>query len=1121
MKLKNLTLHRLPGFKRSFEIADIRSGLNIIVGPNASGKTSICQAVRRLLWPHQVKHFLSACIHSQWIHNEDTFTVEVKDGNLTPDVSQAGKSLLARLPQEHLMSCFSMTIDELFDGKDQEFVQRISREIAGGYDLEAAQKQLDPPVATRTAFKEWEEAEARFEQYRRVQDSLRQEGGELPDLERAIKEAEGGNFNVSALEKIIKLKIVKNKIAACENDLNQFPQQLVLAKVRATDWENYEHLVKERDSLREKIVAQQSAQKALERSVGKWRRILLPEGELDRQMDCIQAIQRLESKKNEIESEIDKLESDLKEHLRLLGISSVEEIEKIQAEQLDDLEEEWKNLEQLSSKIAGIEAQIRLNDGSKDISSEALGQTAQLLIELASNPHVKSTGFWIVTGITFALAGVLLFFLTSWMRLCALSLLIPLGFLWLETFRKAERHRQLKHRYSQSGLPPLTEWNAPAIFQQLNQTVMQWGSARQIDSQLQRKREMQSSLEPEIHQQQGLRQALIKRAQSAGISILPSTRYRFANYLKNLHRDWIQLKKARIELKGVSDSLTNAWKQWYIFADLFEDKRCADGYEGVKIHARIKDRINDIAILGQIESQLDKERKIEEELEHKMTQLLTRTKCSENPDSLQKLVEQLNDYQQLQSDLKSLKSQLDELSFELGDLRAARIQENFETLEGEKRTEEEKARALKELSEKNGSLKARIKQMEAATEGNELLRDQNQKFEMLRLACRDFAKKELMGFLVSEAQKDFQRDCQPPVLEKAVEWFRRFTKNKFRLEAPLTPTGSIAYEAIETTTAERRTLDQLSRGTRMQLLMSVRLAFAFHSEEKDLPLPIFLDEVLANTDPERFDSIAEVVGELIASGRQIFYLTCNPEDARKWQQRCPDAHIIDLAQVHGQQAFLAAPLPDSIESFQIPKPSTQNLDAYAKELKLTAFRIDEPLEMASIHYLVDSVDDLHRLLQSGIATYGNLLHWLHLIEKGFPNTAALINRRRHLLERFFDLGTRGRGKALSRDALLDGGLSKTFIEAIWELAQELDCNAKQLIEFLEDKNKKDDRKKGLRAEGRENLKEYLSAHGYLDERAVLSKDEIRCELLPLTIEEQDRLFVEKLLTHTIPNVIQE
>lgn len=1112
MKLKNLALHSLPGLRRGFTIADIHPGLNIIIGPNASGKTSICMAIRRLLWPDKVKHFLSASIHSEWSHNQDTFTIEVKDGNLIPYISQSGKSLLDLLPEEHLIYCFSMTIDELFDGKDQEFAQRIAREIAGGYDVEAAQRHFTPSIPTRTAIKEWKEAEEYFEKYKQIQDRLRQEGEKLPELERSIEDAEEATCHVSILEKIIKLKAIKNKITACENHLNEFPPQLIQSQIKATDWDNFQRLIDKQNSLRGEIESLQTTQHSLEKSSGKWCGIDVPEGECDRQIDIIQTIQRLDHKKNEIQSEVDKLESDLAEHRRLLGILSDKDIENIQSEYLDHFEEEWESLEKLNNHIEGVKAQLCLNS-TQNTSSETYWQSVQLLAELASLPKINLVRAWIVTSITLAAACALFFSLADWMRLYTLTFFIPLGFIWKDMFQTTERHRQVKNRYRQLGLPLPREGKSSTILQQLNDALVDLGKARQIESQLQRNKELEYSLASSIKQQSNLHHALMKRAQAAGIHLLPNTRYRFASCLKDLHKDWMKLKRFRLELKQVLENLACEWEQWYTFADHFENNRSSNAYELMKVHVQIKNRINDAASLKKIKFQLENKQGLFRDIEQKIEQLLIKTDCSADPKHLQRLVEQLDDYQNVQSDLRSLKNQFEELASELGETRIARIYEEFELLEEEKREQEKKAKTLKELSEKNGSLKARIKQMESASEGDELLHHKNQKFEILRISCRDFAKKELMESLVNEAQKEFQRECQPPVLEMAIEWFQRFTKNKFKLDTSSNYAGSIVYEVIDTSTGERRTLDQLSRGTRMQLLMSIRLSFAFHNGRKNLFPPIFLDEVLANTDPERFDAIADLISELAASGQQIFYLTCNPQDASKWKQRCPNAHLIDLARIRGEQAFLEAPSPILNLDSRIPKSVNQSFDDYIKALKLPSMRINEPLEMVSVHYLVNNTEDLYRLLNSGIETYGNLMHVRQsIIEKGFPEGSTLISRRAKLLERFFDLRTRGRGRLVSRNALVAGGISKIFIDRIWEITQELGCDTKKLITFLEDKNKKDDRKKGLRTEDRDNLKSYFSQHGYLDERDILEDDEIRREFLPLTIEEEDMLFIEKLLS---------
>jgi energy-coupling factor transporter ATP-binding protein EcfA2 len=821
MKLKKLALHKLPGLQRSFELDDLSPGLNVIIGPNASGKTSICQAIRRLLWPNSVKHLLHAEIYSEWSHNQECFTIAVKDGQLAPQVSQSGQCLLNRLPEEAILFCFSITIDELFDGKDLDFAQRIAREIAGGCDLKLAQNDLTPAVSPRAALKEWETASTLFNQYKQKQELLRLERSQLPDLERLIREAEEAREHVSILDKILALKNLKEKMSACEQELNTFSKQLLESKIQATDWAEYEQLIERR-----------------------------------------------------------------------------------------------KRFESVSTPETSI----------------------------------RFVG-WTVTVLMFVLAGIPLFLCTHWMKVFAFSVFIPLGYLWKWIFRSEKRH-------------------------------------------------------------------LEKIAQ---------------------------------------------------------------------------------------------EKHDDDALEQKLKLLLARTECLEHPDHLRLFVDQLPHYQQLKNNLMSLKRQFEESVALLEERHVARISENKEILTLEKNAEEAKGTTLRELSERKGSLTSRLQEVDGM-KGEELLRDQEEKLTLLRQACRDMARKELLQSLVLEVQREFQRDCQPPILERAADWFCRFTKSKFCLEAPSTQAGTVVYEVIDTSTGERKNLDRLSRGTRMQLLLSVRLSFALQSNEKHISPPIFLDEVLANTDPERFDEVAKVISELSASGKQIFYLTCNPEDAWKWKTRCPNAHLIDLAKIRGGQPFLVAPLP--IVREKLPnKPSHRNFFAFVQELKLPTLQIDEPLETLSVHYLVDQVDDLYRLLESGIETYGNLMHLrADLIEQGFPKSASLIRRRRQLLERFFDLKRRGRGKLVSRAVLMEGGLSKIFIDRIWEIAQGLGGNAKKLVEFLEDKSKKDERKKGLRGEDREELKGYLSRHGYLDERPILTDDEIRCELLPLTIEEQDRLFMEQLFT---------
>ena len=53
MKLRRLSIGRLPGIDEPFGLEELGDGFNVIVGPNGIGKSSLCRAARSLLWGEQ------------------------------------------------------------------------------------------------------------------------------------------------------------------------------------------------------------------------------------------------------------------------------------------------------------------------------------------------------------------------------------------------------------------------------------------------------------------------------------------------------------------------------------------------------------------------------------------------------------------------------------------------------------------------------------------------------------------------------------------------------------------------------------------------------------------------------------------------------------------------------------------------------------------------------------------------------------------------------------------------------------------------------------------------------------------------------------------------------------
>jgi uncharacterized protein YhaN len=85
----------------------------------------------------------------------------------------------------------------------------------------------------------------------------------------------------------------------------------------------------------------------------------------------------------------------------------------------------------------------------------------------------------------------------------------------------------------------------------------------------------------------------------------------------------------------------------------------------------------------------------------------------------------------------------------------------------------------------------------------------------------------------------------------------------------------------------------LSRGTREQLYLALRFGlireFGQHTER----LPVVIDEILVNFDPERARRAVEAFAEL-AQTNQLLVFTCHPATVDMFNSVVPDAQVIQL-----------------------------------------------------------------------------------------------------------------------------------------------------------------------------------------------------------------------------------
>lgn len=130
--------------------------------------------------------------------------------------------------------------------------------------------------------------------------------------------------------------------------------------------------------------------------------------------------------------------------------------------------------------------------------------------------------------------------------------------------------------------------------------------------------------------------------------------------------------------------------------------------------------------------------------------------------------------------------------------------------------------------------------------------------------------------LVGEALREFTAGRQPAVLERASRLFRTVTGGRYDSVVQESDGNGLTLLAGD---GRRVETHHLSRGTAEQLYLCLRLALAEDFSGRGRPVPLLMDDVLVNADPERARGMADAIREYAGRGGQVILFTCHPATA--------------------------------------------------------------------------------------------------------------------------------------------------------------------------------------------------------------------------------------------------
>jgi uncharacterized protein YhaN len=225
-------------------------------------------------------------------------------------------------------------------------------------------------------------------------------------------------------------------------------------------------------------------------------------------------------------------------------------------------------------------------------------------------------------------------------------------------------------------------------------------------------------------------------------------------------------------------------------------------------------------------------------------------------------------------------------SDEGAEYRAALEQHSIDELRARLERLNDEARQIEEglaaLQRERGDLERQRKQIESSSKVSELRAKINMLEDRLQADANRWAVLRIAAHMLEKTRETFQRERQPALIQAAGKYFEQLTLGRYvKVEAVVGEQDLVVYEKD----GSRKAVTGLSRGTAEQLYLSMRFALIEEYSRNAEPMPVIMDDVLVNFDPQRARAACEAIADL-SSRFQVLVLTCHPQTVAYFQEAC-------------------------------------------------------------------------------------------------------------------------------------------------------------------------------------------------------------------------------------------
>lgn len=1053
MRLTALAIRQLPGVD-AFRVDDLAPGVNLVVGPNAVGKSSLARALWHLVAGHRPGDPSALSLDAELTDDEGRWRV-VRSGRQVSWTRDGEPAPAPPLPDADRLHCYWLRVEDLLraEGSDEQaLVDVLRRELAGGYDLEAVRagfdfgprRGLQEGQALRRARQERRDIEGRYQ-------ALLREEEELPRLEARAQAARAAAERARQLEHALALLEARNERERLEAALAGYPEGM--NHLDGRELQRLEALERERTGAREALAEQrrrrdEASARAAESGLADARPT---EAELEASARRVQALGHRTQQRDEARQRLAAREGEARAAAEALGGGDAAPA-MADPKQVAEAERLAQALHAARTELDACRAQLAAAPEAADV-------------------RIPPTRLPWIAGLALggaALAGVAAFLTALWWAIASGVLAAAAGGLalraaWREHMTRGEYSAEIE--FARRRRNELEEKVASAEGRHTGalEEVRRFCEAHGIDPEplagagldrlirltveLDRARAARAAAEADLARLDGELRADTEAVQAflAHWDAAPETADPIAleTALGAFRERWRAAEQAGREAREAEREIhrleENLAARDTDIDTLFRDAGLALG-DRADLEARCADLEAWRGLRRQHEAAVATERDRARPLAG-TPELMTQVEAGDETGLQADLSEQQTlaaDYESLLAEANGIRTRLEEAG-------------------------------------RDGGLERALAGERSAADALAGLRDE----AMVAAAGR---------FLMDRVASEYRSARQPPVLQDASERFLRFTRHGWSLELDA-ERGFLAREAAS---GARRALSALSSGTRMQLLLAVRIAWARQLEREKKPLPLFLDEALTTSDAGRFAEVAASLQQLAdEEGRQVFYLSARREEIGLWEQATgtPPA-VVDLGAVRGRRPAatpadyrVPAPAP-------LPAPEGRSPEDYAADLGVPAVDPHRPPEgIPLFHLLRDDLPRLHRLMEDWRVTRLGELEALlagPAAARALPEAAERdrLAARCRVARSWVAHWRRGRGKPVDRGVIeASGVVRETFMDQVSELAAAVRGDAEALIAGL-----RGGEVPRFRAKITDELEAWLQAEGYLDPEPALDRE---------------------------------